>query len=577
MKKLLFIYITVVICGCSNSSKKESPELNEFIAGFDDKPIEEIKEEVNKNIKQFESFTKFFDGSFANEIKKIGKEDERYEQEFKIDTTGVSKSLLQFDNVVFSQEFEDYQSSLSFGFKNPEKRKPLELGQGVSQTFVPKKIYYHDKEVKTDSIANYEVDFIFSDNWGKAKMIDSVDVLFKVDYLKDYDVVEVSLDNPVVNYQGGEIRLVKAQDNYAYITLSDTIGSATEIQAYNEDGKVLDNSGSSNNGIAPDDSEGIFTEMLGYLKQIQKKLNNDDFKNTAEFQEYLRKNLNVLGFFNDNDGVYHKEYYYYGTVNSVKLYFAKETDTRETLFRAYNVKPFISDAELFEMNTEDGLVFLNNKGETEISITGLDQGVAKIGGDFYEDNNYFYHLNRSKKSLDTLLVYDIMTFDNGIIGIQPEQKDDDIALFNSDNELINNKKYWNVREVGAILFGYRNEKWYIISAQGEERLVSGVNRVGDKLSDDRILVSNDSKYGFINTKGAIVIPAIYDDAKDFEQGITAVKIDGTYKLIDIQGEILLDTEEDDINFFGEDSDGNRIYKFGYGAKSYNYKGDLIEK
>ncbi|WP_299312345.1 WG repeat-containing protein [uncultured Aquimarina sp.] len=577
MKKLLFIYITVVICGCSNLSTKKSPELNEFITEFDDKPIEKIKEEVNKNIKQFESFTKFFDGSFANEIKKIGKEDERYESEFKIDTTGVSKSLLQFDNIIFSQEFEDYQSSLSFGFKNPEKRKPLELGQGVSQTFVPKKIYYHNKEVKTDSIANYEVDFIFSDNWGKAKIIDSVDVLFKVDYLKDYDVVEVSLENPVVNYQGGEIRLVKAQDNYVYVTLSDTIVSVTEMQAYNKDGKILDNSGSSNNGVAPDDSEDIFTEMLDYLKQIQKKLNNDDFKNTAEFQEYLRKNMNSLDFFHDNDGVFHKEYYYYGTVNSVKLYFAKETDTRETLFRAYNVKPFSNDDELFEMNTEDGLVFLNNKGETEISITGLDQGVAKIGGDFYEDNNYFYHLNRSKKSLDTLLVYDIMAFDNGLIGIQPEQKDDDITLFNSDNELINDKKYWNVREVGAILFGYRNEKWYIISAQGEERLVSGVNRVGDKLSDDRILVSNDSKYGFINTRGAIVIPVIYDDAKDFERGITAVKLGETYKLIDIRGKILLDTEEDDINFFGEDGDGNRIYKFGYGAKSYNYKGDLIEK
>ena len=41
--------------------------------------------------------------------------------------------------------------------------------------------------------------------------------------------------------------------------------------------------------------------------------------------------------------------------------------------------------------------------------------------------------------------------------------------------------------------------------------------------------------------------------------------------------MLLDTGEDDINFFGKDSNGNRIYKFGYGGKSYNYMGELIEK
>jgi len=441
MRKLLFIYSTIIIYSCSNPTTTENnPELEAFISNFDETPLDEIKEEVNNNIKQFESFTKFFDGSFANKIEHIEKEDERYKPEFKIDTTDLNKALQQFDNVLFTQTFNDYESDLEFAFKNPEKRRPLELGKGISQTFIPKKIYYHDGEARTDSISNYEVSFDFDYNWGKAKPIDSIDIAYKVEYLENYDVVEVSVDNPTANYKGGEIKLVKAQDNYLYLTLSDTIPSTTEVQGYNKEGEILDTSGSSSNGVAPSETKDIFTEMLGYLKIVQEKLNDDDFKNTAEFQDYLRKNLNRLDFFNDQDGVFHKQYYYYGTINSVKLYFAKNTNDHEITFRAHNIKSF-NNNELFEMNTEDGLAFINNKGETKIEIKGLEQGVSKIGGDFYEDNNYFYHLNKTNKSLDTLLVYNVKAFKNGLIGILPEQEYDDYTILTSNNKQISELKF----------------------------------------------------------------------------------------------------------------------------------------
>ena len=579
MKKLFFIIpVLLIVVGCSKSQPIDNEELDHFISKLDDKSLEEIKEEMNSNVKQFESFSKFFESTFSNDIEIINKEDEKYEEEFKIDTSGFGKALHQFNDVVFVQTYEDYESQLEFSKNNSDSSKPMNLGEGVSQIFIPNKIYYHDGEVRTDSISNYDVDFTFDESWGKTKPIDSIDITYKVTYVKDYDVVEISVDNPTASYNGGEISLVKAEGNYIYFTMSDTLPAPVRIQGYNKEGKVLDRSGYSNNGVAPGEMESVFTEMLSYLKKLQEKLNDDDFENTAEFQEYLKDNLSNIEFFNDNDGIFQRQYYYHGKVKALKLYFEKDSENREIIFTARNYKPFKDSDDLIAMETEDATVLLNNKGEQVITLNGFD-GLENIGGNFYEDYNHFYYLNRTEKQLDTLLVYDIKALSNGLIGILPEQENEHYTLVTSNNIPIGSNSYWLLQEVGNIVFGITiDDKHFILDENANAMLLPGVTKVYDKQSDDRIMVSNtDRKIGFMNSKGKLVIPFKYDDAKDFEDGLTAVKFNDTYKLIDTNAKVLVDTEEDYINFFGEDDNKKRIYKFDYGKKSYNYKGELIEK
>jgi len=546
MKKIAIIIVVLTVIGCNNSQSKDNAELNEFISALDNKSLEEIKEEVNANVKQFDAFIKFFEGSFSNEIENIEKEDEKYEPEFKVDTMGIAKALHQFNNIVFGQTYENYQSQLEFAKNNANSSRLLKLGQGVSQKFIPTKIYYNNGDVRTDSIANYEVDFSFDSEWGQVKPIDSIDITYEVNYVTDYDVVEVSVNNPTVSYKGGEIKLVKAQDNYAYLTFSDTIAEPTKTQGYTIENKILNGSGSSNNNVAPSDSKNVMSEMLGYFKKLQKKLNDDDFENTAEFQEYLKNNLANLDFFNDKDGLFHREYYYYGNVNSLKIYFKNDSKSHKVSFTARNNTPFNQSDDLFPMETEDAIIFINNNGESEITIKGTDNDI------------------------------NVEAFNNGLVGIQSEQENDEFSLFTFNYKPANNKKYWTLREIGNVLFGIRNDKYYILDEKGKETLVTGVTKIYDELSNDRIMASNQNKIGFINSKGKIVTPFKYNDAKNYEDGITAVKFDGTYKLIDINGKVLVDTKEDDIDFLKKDDQEKRIYSFDYGKKRYNYKGELIE-
>ena len=229
------------------------------------------------------------------------------------------------------------------------------------------------------------------------------------------------------------------------------------------------------------------------------------------------------------------------------------------------------------METENALIFLKNRGEAQISIPGSDYGITKIGGNFYEDYNYYFYLNKTEKRLDTLLVYKIEPFKNGLVGIQSEQEYDNYSLFTSDYKPAGNKTYWSLRNIGNGLLGFRDDKYYILDKNANETPVPGVTKIHGDLVDDRLMVSHNDHIGFIDSKAKVVIPFKYKDAKDFEDGMTAVKYDGTYKLIDVNGKVLVETDEDYINFFNKDDAGKRIYKFGYGNKIYNYKGEIIEE
>lgn len=50
-----------------------------------------------------------------------------------------------------------------------------------------------------------------------------------------------------------------------------------------------------------------------------------------------------------------------------------------------------------------------------------------------------------------------------------------------------------------------------------------------------LVKDSDGKYGYINKAGSLVIPYTWKDAEDFDNGTAWVKVDDTYKLIDIDG------------------------------------------
>jgi hypothetical protein len=91
--------------------------------------------------------------------------------------------------------------------------------------------------------------------------------------------------------------------------------------------------------------------------------------------------------------------------------------------------------------------------------------------------------------------------------------------------------------------------------------------------DNLMLVQIGSKWGYINQLGKVAIPAIYDDANDFDGGFAAVKKGTQFLIIDVKGkETVIETAAIDVRDFSEGLAPIRAMdkKFGF----INQKGEL---
>lgn len=95
------------------------------------------------------------------------------------------------------------------------------------------------------------------------------------------------------------------------------------------------------------------------------------------------------------------------------------------------------------------------------------------------------------------------------------------------------------------------------------------------------LIRNGDQFGFINKAGKLVVPAVYDDAFDFNEGLAAVQKDGLWGYINKSGVLVIPFRYENAGRFAEglapvmkngkygyiDMSGNTIipfvYKFAY--------------
>jgi WG containing repeat len=68
-------------------------------------------------------------------------------------------------------------------------------------------------------------------------------------------------------------------------------------------------------------------------------------------------------------------------------------------------------------------------------------------------------------------------------------------------------------------------------------------------SSERFLFVRDGKYGYIERNGNIVIPARFEQARDFSEGLASVKIGDKYGCIDASGKIVIPPRFDFIDEF----------------------------
>ena len=64
-------------------------------------------------------------------------------------------------------------------------------------------------------------------------------------------------------------------------------------------------------------------------------------------------------------------------------------------------------------------------------------------------------------------------------------------------------------------------------------------------------VEQNEKWGFINTKGEVVVPCIYDDAVSFSEGLAGVEQNEKWGFINTKGEVVIPCIYDEATWFSE--------------------------
>ena len=86
-----------------------------------------------------------------------------------------------------------------------------------------------------------------------------------------------------------------------------------------------------------------------------------------------------------------------------------------------------------------------------------------------------------------------------------------------------------------------SDGWGLVDTKGNFIIPIGMyDKINQFYDNGLAAVEVDSKYGFINTKGELVIPLMYDYAFGFSDGLAEVKYQGLYGVIDVNNRTVID-------------------------------------
>lgn len=76
----------------------------------------------------------------------------------------------------------------------------------------------------------------------------------------------------------------------------------------------------------------------------------------------------------------------------------------------------------------------------------------------------------------------------------------------------------------------------------------------DIVTEDGIIaVSKDSKWGFVDSEGKVILEPTYEEARSFLNGIAAVKENGKWGFIDINGNVVIDFQFSDVGYLASNA------------------------
>ena len=185
-----------------------------------------------------------------------------------------------------------------------------------------------------------------------------------------------------------------------------------------------------------------------------------------------------------------------------------------------------------------------------------------------EIGNNHYIINRKGKIIDTLQIdYQKM---NGKLKLFGNSESGTLGRINGNGDIIMEGAYTSFGYVQKDRFWYNKNGKYGLADTTGTILIKPFYEYLTYFSDNGLaLAKKNSKFGYINENGIVIIDFKFDEARGFRNGLAAVKINGKWGFIDKQGQFVIDPKYDRIQdgFKPIDSDSEKMYEFDYDSKT----------
>lgn len=268
-------------------------------------------------------------------------------------------------------------------------------------------------------------------------------------------------------------------------------------------------------------------------------------------------------------------------LNKVKYFFKTDWSTYDKFLPCTEETYAVMNAERWSFIDENGnsksseeYSYVSQIGDEGIRITAEEQAILEdeknivrgklsfipVSASIYSEGLIAINNGKSVGYYDSLGDFQFGEFlyagkfQNGKAPVK--KTENEWVLINKEGKELSSNKYQDIKL--DLNNGYITNKIMIAKTgnlysffdESENKIGSFTCENIDVITDDGLIAfEQDKKWGFVNTKGEIIIEPRYEDAKSFSNGLAAISQAGKWGFIDSNGVLVIDCQFFDADYF----------------------------
>lgn len=221
---------------------------------------------------------------------------------------------------------------------------------------------------------------------------------------------------------------------------------------------------------------------------------------------------------------------------------------------------------LDNISEKGNYIVLREENDVNTIVNKDLKKVLTVEGYNYKINGDFIFLSKPYTSKEKFADYSILSNTDDIYNAQGKK-------INKEDYVIDTYDYFGMDSL--LLVQNKAGKKLFINTKGEVVIDGSKYKSVGPFSYGLAPVKNaEGNWGYINNKNVLVIPFMYNEAKNFSKISAMVKTDGGYQLIDHQNRVIKKFAQG-FSSYSIKKDAENLEYRNYNKKTYNSKGEVV--